>query len=95
MRFGTEGVAFGSTPLPEADAYPVVARCVATFEAACDRFAEAVRTATDDRLSAPEKWGKADLTMADLIVRVCLHNSMHSGQLVDLRRGLGLARVIG
>lgn len=94
-RFGTEGVAFGSTPVAEADAYPTVARCIEVFEGACDRLAAAVRGASDERLGAPEQWGKAQLSMADLIVRVNLHNAMHSGQLVDLRRGLGLGRVVG
>jgi hypothetical protein len=94
-RFGTEGVAFGSSPISESDAYPTVARCIEVFESASDRLAAAVRAATDQRLEAPEQWGKAELPMSDLIVRVNLHNSMHSGQLVDLRRGLGLARIIG
>lgn len=94
-RFGTEGVAFGSTPTPEADAYPVVARCTEVFGAAFDRFSAAVRGASDERLDATEQWGKQQLTMADLVVRVTIHNGMHSGQLVDLRRGLGLARVVG
>ncbi|HZW11325.1 MAG TPA: DinB family protein, partial [Phycisphaerales bacterium] len=48
-RFGTEGVAFGSTPLPEADAYPPVARCIEVFGAAFDRFGAAFRTASDER----------------------------------------------
>jgi len=94
-RFGTEGVAFGSTPIPENDAYPLVARCIGVFGSACDRFAAAVRTAGDERLAELESWGAAQLPMADLVVRVSLHNTMHSGQLVDLRRGLGFARVVG
>lgn len=94
-RFGTEGVAFNSVPAADAGAYPTVARCTEVFETACARLAAAVRSASDDRLDRPEPWGKAQLPMADLIVRVTLHNAMHTGQLVDLRRGLGLPRVIG
>jgi len=94
-RFGTEGVAFGSTPVPEADAYPTVARCTEVFEAACARLAAAVGGATDARLDAQETWGSARLPMADLVLRIITHNAMHTGQLVDLRRGLGLSRVIG
>ena len=94
-RFGTEGVAFYSTPTPDADAYPTAARCTAIFEAACQRLAAAVRGASDERLDVMEPWGASQLAMADLVVRVTLHNAMHTGQLVDLRRGLGLSRVIG
>ena len=93
-RFGTEGVAFNSTPLSDPDDYPSAARCAAIFEGACARLAAAVRAASDERLDAPEPWGKAQLPMADLIVRVNLHNAMHTGQLVDLRRALELPRVI-
>lgn len=94
-RFGTESVAFGSTPVGEADRYPVAARCVEVFEAASDRLSEAVRWASEQRLNAEEPWGATTLSMAMLIVRVNSHNSMHTGQLVDLRRALGLDRVIG
>lgn len=94
-RFGTEGVAFGSTPVGDGERYPVVSRCVEIWETASDRLAAAVRGASDERLDAEEPWGKATLSMATLIVRVNSHNAMHSGQLVDLRRALGLTRVIG
>ncbi len=94
-RFGTEGVALGSTPSANPDDYPLVSRCVEVFEAAHDRFAEAVRAASAERLDAEEAWASATLSMAMLIVRVNAHNAMHTGQLVDLRRALGFARVIG
>lgn len=94
-RFGTEGVAFNSTPAPDPDAYPTAARCTEIFEAACRRFAAAARAATDEQLDTPHPWGSAQIPMIDLIIRVGLHNAMHTGQLVDLRRGLGLGRVIG
>lgn len=94
-RFGTESIAFNSSPAAEAGAYPTVARCRAIFEAAGARLAAAVRGATDERLSAPEPWGADQLPMADLVVRVTLHNAVHTGQLIDLRRGLGLNRILG
>lgn len=94
-RFGTEGVAFGSKPVADALAYPTAARSVQVFESACARFAAAARHATDAQLDAMVPWGKSQLPMADLIVRVNLHNAMHTGQLVDLRRALGFDRVVG
>ena len=94
-RFGTEGVAFGSMPMPEPGAYPSVVRCIEIFEIACDRFVAAVRHAPEERFNATEKWGNGTSSMTDLIVRVNLHNAMHTGQLIDLRRALGLGRVIG
>jgi len=93
-RFGTEGVAFDSTPSAERGCYPVAHRCVEVFEAASCRFAAAVRRSSDERLEADEPWGASTLSMATLIVRVNAHNAMHTGQLVDLRRALGFPRVI-
>jgi len=94
-RFASESVAFGSTPLPQPDLYPLASRCVEIFEEAYDRFVGAVRSVDDGRLEVEESWGKARLPMAGLIIRVNTHNSMHSGQLVDLRRALGFDRVVG
>lgn len=94
-RFGTEGVAFGSTPSASPDGYPIVARCVEVFEAAHDRLAGAARGASEEGLDAEQAWGSRTLSMALLLVRVNAHNAMHTGQLVDLRRALGLSRVIG
>lgn len=94
-RFGTEGVSFNSMPIGDAGAYPLAARCVEIFEGACARLASAVRCASEERLDAMEAWGASELPMVDLVVRVTLHNAMHTGQLVDLRRGLGLGRVLG
>lgn len=42
-RFGTESVAFGSTPIADAAAYPSLERCTAVFDAACGRLCAAVR----------------------------------------------------
>lgn len=94
-RFGTEAVCFGSTPTPDAGAYPTTARAREVFDAALARLARAVRHADDDALNRPTSWGKNELPLGDLIVRVIFHNALHAGEIVDLRRALGLGRVVG
>lgn len=88
-RFGTESVAFGSRPADDPGAYPAFARCVAIYDAACDRFASAVRTAPESRLDEPVKWGPAEIPLYMLAMRMIFHNGDHLGQIADLRRALG------
>lgn len=94
-RFGTEGVAFGSKPVGVAERYPAASVCVGIFERACARLSRAAANADDAQLDQMHPWGAGQLRLADMLIRVNVHNAMHAGQLVDLRRGLGLARVIG
>lgn len=38
-------------------------------------------------------WGRGETTARDLLVRMVFHNGMHTGQIVDLRRALGMPGV--
>jgi hypothetical protein len=39
-------------------------------------------------------WHGGEITLRSLVIRVAFHNGAHAGQLTDLRRALGLERVI-
>ncbi|MEL7472531.1 MAG: DinB family protein [Planctomycetota bacterium] len=94
-QFGTESVSFGSEPADEPDRYPTWARCEAVFRAAAERYALAVERATPEQLSGEVKWGSGTTLGAALAVRHIVHMSNHTGQLIDLRRALGMPRVVG
>ncbi len=93
--FYTESVAFGSKPVDDPSLYPTVERAREIFEHACERLASAVERATEAQLDRPTAWGTTSFPVADLITRMIVHNGTHAGQLTDLRRALGLARVVG
>jgi len=94
-RFDTEAVCFGSTPLAEPDRYPSLERGRQIFRNACARLRGAVVAADRGQLERMSKWGNGQMQVGDLVVRVVLHNATHAGQLTDLRRQLGMPRVIG
>jgi hypothetical protein len=96
-RFGVESVAFGSTPTDDPSRYPAFARCVEVLDEAAARLAGALRAADDAKLEKAVAWGKAQTptTPGELALRMVFHNGVHCGQLTDLRRALGMGRVLG
>lgn len=92
-RFGAESVAFGSTPTNDTAQYPGLDRSVQIFHSACDRLAAAARRATDPQLDQKVPWGAGETTLVMLIARMAFHNGMHTGQIADLRRGLGMGSI--
>ena len=93
-RYDPETVAFNSRPTADAARYPSLARGVAIFDAACDRLAAAVRALNDAGLERTIDWGTTKITLRGLAQRIVFHNGFHAGQISDLRRALGLERVI-
>jgi hypothetical protein len=94
-RFDTETVSFGSRPVDDPSRYPSYARCVAIFENAIERCALALQNADDAKLDSPTKWGKGEVPTRSLAARMVFHNGTHCGQIVDLRRALGLGNILG
>ena len=95
QRYDTESVCYGSTPVADAARYPTLARGRAIFEAACDRLAATVRTAAWAKLCEEVEWGPSKKTLRALAMHVTFHCGLHAGQLMDLRRALGMGRVVG
>lgn len=93
-RFSESSIGFGSVPVNDPKAYPSLARGVAIFEAACDRLAAAARSADDATLARKIDWMGMQIAQAQLVTRIMFHVGVHTGQLMDLRRALGLERVL-
>jgi hypothetical protein len=94
-RFDAESVSFGSRPVDDPSRYPGYARCVAIFENAIERSALAIQNADDATMAKPAKWGKGEVPTWTLPARMVFHNGTHCGQIVDLRRALGLGNILG
>jgi hypothetical protein len=93
-HFDTESVCFDSTPQADPENYPTLERATVIFEAACDRFAQAVRNTTDTKLDEMIDFHGNEVPLYTLIMRLCFHNGAHAGQIIDLRRSLSMPRVI-
>ncbi len=93
-RFGVESVGFKSVPTDDRSRYPSITRCVAIFDAACDRLAAAVRGTSDDKLAANVPWGPMQIPAWMMVQRMNFHNGTHNGQIIDLRRALNMPRVL-
>ena len=89
-----ESVCFDSTPKPDPSNYPTLQRAKGIYEAACDRFAQAVRNTSDAKLDEMIPFHGSELPLYTLIMRLCFHNGAHAGQILDLRRSLNMPRVI-
>ena len=94
LRFDTESVCFDSTPAPDPSNYPTLQRATEIYEAACDRFAEAVRNTGDSKLDEMIPFHGSEVPLYTMIMRLCFHNGTHAGQIIDLRRSLSMQRVI-
>jgi hypothetical protein len=94
-RFDTESICFGSKPEPNPATYPTRARSEEIFNAAIQRFAAAVRNASDLQLDAQVPWGNGTVSMSNLAVRMIFHTGTHAGQLADLRRALKMGSIFG
>jgi len=93
VRFDTEAVCFGSKPVPDAAAYPSLARCVAIFDRAIDRLAAAVRAADHAALDRMMPWGSMQIPAWAATMRMVFHNGAHTGQLADLRRAMRMKSI--
>lgn len=89
-RFGIESVAFASTPTDDADRYPSLKRSLEIMRDAHAALADALRAAGDEALARETPWGAGRTTVSDLALRMGFHIGTHAGQIVDLRRALGL-----
>ena len=75
--------------------YPTHERSVAIFDTAVQRLVNAIRRADDAKLEMLVAWGGGQVKLWSLAIRMVFHNGTHCGQLADLRRALGMQRIIG
>ena len=94
LEWDPEPFAFGSSPSARRDDYAPLAEMVERYRRAFAQLLEAVRNAGDEGLDRAVSWGSGTIAARDLAARMVFHAGAHCGQLVDLRRGLGLGPVI-
>ncbi len=96
-RFDTESVCFGSAPSPDAGLFPSLARGLEIHAGAAASLADAVRSLDDESCVRQITWGAAAVPTTALVLatRMIHHTGTHVGQILDLRRALGLPRLIG
>lgn len=95
-RFDTESICFGSQPTSNKTVYPTLERGHQVFEAGIAHLAQTIREVDDAGMCTPTAWGRGrkPMLVADLVRHMVFHNATHTGQIVDLRRALGLAPII-
>lgn len=94
-RYDTESVCFGSIPRADAKAFPRWQRAVAIYGNSVEKIAGAIDGASQKMIEREVNWGKTPTTCGLLVTRQVMHLGLHCGQLVDLRRALGMGRVVG
>jgi hypothetical protein len=94
LAWDPEPFAMGSAPVADAAAYPRFDEMRRRFDEALARVVDAVRAAGDEKLHETVTWGGGSTTRRDLAVRMAFHNGVHTGQIIDLRRALGMPRLI-
>ena len=95
LGWDPEPFAFGSEPVDDASAYPPLEEMKRRLDRAVNELAEAARTCGEEALEREIAWGPVKITGRSLLWRMVFHAGTHCGQIVDLRRGLGLGRVLG
>ena len=94
LGYAPEPFAFGSQPTASARDYPPLQELVQRFHKSITLLADAVRNTSDEGLKRSVPWGATTTSVRDLAMRMVFHNGTHAGQIVDLRRALGMPQVI-
>lgn len=94
LQYRTQDIRKGSEPGAEASRFPTLARGELIFRSAASHLAEFVEQQSPAALGANVAWSDGPQRVDALVMRLCFHNGMHAGQLTDLRRVLGMARVL-
>ena len=92
-RYDTETVAFQSVPTDNAALYPRFGRCVDSFDGACHRYAQVVRSLPEEKLDGMIQWGQIQIPIWASGLRMAFHNGQHCGQISDLRRAMGMKSI--
>jgi hypothetical protein len=93
--FAAESVSYSSRPQDDPSNYPTIDRSLEIYRGACERLASVLRETPDERLDDEVDWGSGRISVQDLVLRICMHSGTHVGQLIDLRRALGLGSIFG
>ncbi len=87
----------GSEPVDDPSKYPPYEELLNHFHQRREALVEWFTQLDDSRLTEPlkEEWKGFAENLGCLMSSMAVHEGMHTGQLMDVRRGLGLPRVMG
>lgn len=87
----------GSEPTNDADAYPSYDEILGHFHDRREALIDWFTSVDDSRLNEPlkEDWKSFAENLGGLMNSIAIHEGMHTGQIMDVRRALKLPRVIG
>ena len=94
LEWDPEPFAFQSTPRDDPTAYPGLETMIERWRRSLDHLAKAAAEVPDSELEREIRWGSQTLPLAAFIARMIFHNGTHCGQLVDLRRAIGLGNLM-
>lgn len=94
LDWDPEPFAFGSKPSPDPKANPSFAQVQQRFDSSVQALTRILRELDDADLDRSLQWGAGQTTVRDVAMRMMFHNGNHCGQIVDLRRALGMPRII-
>lgn len=88
---------FGSTPVNDPSSYPALADVKREYEKASKRLTGGISRLDDAGLQSKTEgdgFGFAN-NKGDCLLKAAWHEGWHLGQIADLRRGLGLSKLMG
>ncbi len=96
-KWHTEFFGEGSTPKPDASAYPSVAEVTERFTALRVEIIGWFEGMSAEKLASPlpDDWLEVGPTFMNLMGALACHESLHAGQLTLVRKSLGFAPVDG
>lgn len=96
LAWDPEPFAFGSKPADDPSGYPTLKETIDHYQTSVRTLARAGGQVGEAGLDRSVPWGRggAVVTGRQLLMRMVFHNGTHCGQIVDLRRALGLPKVI-
>lgn len=88
---------YGSDPVADLTRYPSPADVTAEYDKSCEQFVSAWSSADPEKIAAKPDGSFGDMfpAVAHLAMFAGQHEMTHIGQILNIRRMLGLPRVIG
>lgn len=92
--FQIASICRGSTPSVLPGTYPTLERALEIFRTAHGLLASVVLSLDDERFCVETEWHDGPIRLDALLSRVAFHTACHAGQIIDLRRAIGLPLVL-
>jgi len=96
LGWDPEPFSFQSSPTADRSAYPPLETALERWRESLATLETAVRALAADHQAMHRTipWGTVQVPLPAFLARMIAHNGVHCGQLTDIRRALGLGRVL-